>query len=122
MKYRNIYLVPDSSVYAEGDKWAKFYKVKRPPFIGRVVGFRWVGMPSDLINQLNSDLLLNHSLTRLKKEIHIHSYLDYVTETGYWAIVPESDPTDWFQLESDARTCWDCYNTIARYLLESGGK
>ena len=106
-----VYLIPDSTISTVGHM--DFIRVKRVPALGPVVGAQWKGnTESNIISQLNQDVLLNQTLIRLEEQIRVQSH----PECMCWAILISR----WRVLPS--RKQWDCYETIARHLLESRGK
>jgi len=122
--YRNVYLVPDSTIFPESTMFREGYetpvrgygrsvRVKSVPLFGRVVDLRWEGnFKGNLIKRLDKDVSLKESLIRLEEDITIISYPEY----GCWTISPPSLSN---QLTTPSREQWDCYETIARHLLES---
>lgn len=134
--YRNVYLVPDPRVAGEGYLELKSVRVKSKPVFGEVVDLRWqakfvfverwlwgrpalevkrvpLGSESDLVTRLNDDSELKERLTMLKEDVKIRSYPSWG-----WAI--ESGHS--IKQPMLSREQWNCYETIARHLLESGGK
>lgn len=118
--YGNALLIPDSTIRKEGYLELESVRVKSVPVVGQVVDFRWqarltimdesqqqtlIGRKEDLVKRLGQDALLNQTLIRLKEDIKMRSYPEY----GYWVILIELTPS---------REQWDCYETIARHLLE----
>jgi len=125
--YKNVYLVPDSTIFPDSTMFWEGYempvhgygrsvRVKNVPLFGRVVGLRWKGeFDGDIITGLGQDVLLNLTLIRLKEDIEIHSYPEY----GCWTI---STPSNQDEPTAPSREKWDCYERIARHLLETSVK
>jgi len=118
VSYSAVYFVPDLTipwdVYGPDVLWhGRSVRVKSVPIFGRVVNIRWEGnFERDIIMRLGQDVSLSQSLIRLKEDVEIISYPAY----GCWTISPPSNPD---QLTAPSREQWDCYETIARHLLES---
>ena len=135
------YLIPDVTIHRE--TYLRSVGKRDAPIFGRVVDVRWKGNFEDFfqakeevvfdesdiirlreqIRLLNEDAMLNQDLLNLPEEIEIYSYPEY----GYWAISPKKSDTkkqyeggpfgySWQPVPS--RELWDCYETIARHLLE----
>jgi len=66
-------------------------------------------MESNLIRQMNEDISLKESLIRLKENVKIRSFPHWG-----WVILTSHNFTDQRRQEE-----WDCYEIIARYLLET---
>lgn len=114
--YKNIYLVPDPSVRNKGYAKAESLRIKSIPLVGRVLSIRWKGeLPDDLIKRMNEDTLLNRNLLGLNEEIRIRSFPQF----RCWAIAAAYANYD---IIPPSREQWDCYEIIARYLLQPGGK
>lgn len=78
---------------------------RSPRMIGPVVGFRWKGKyADDIIRLLNEDEFLGQDMITLKVHVKIRSC------DRHWAILLERLPR--------SRQEWDCYERIARHLLE----
>jgi len=129
--YTNVYLVPDRRVPKRGYLELKSVRVRNVPLFGRVVDLRWkpkfvrvmiksmptltrksvpVKMESKLIGRVIEDVSLKESLIRLNEDVTIRSLEDWG-----WAIstsVKSRQPPP-------SRKQWDCYETIARHLLEA---
>ena len=120
--HRNVYLVPDPTVSSKGEyMMAKSVRVKSTPLIGRVVDIRWEGGKShgNLIRRMSDDILLNRSLIRLKEDVTIRSFPEY----SCWAILSSRSGTGGlFGHPAPSREQWNCYESVARHLLESSGK
>ena len=118
--YANLYLVPDSTISKAG--FAESFRVKNVPVFGHVVGVRWDGtLPSDIVEQLGEYLLLSKTLINLEEDIRIESHPEY----GYWSICSKRFKSSSFfskRQPAPSREQWECYETIARHLLESSGK
>jgi len=132
--YSNVYLVPDPRVPKGGYLELKSVRVKSAPVFGRVLDLRWeanfvtigiksmpvltrksvpVKMESNFIRRLNEDISLKESLLGLNEEVMIRSFEDWgwVMESGgEWPATTVPMPS---------RKQWDCYETIARHLLEA---
>ena len=124
--YRNVYVVPDPSVSSKGGYMvAKSVRAKSVPLIGRVVDIRWEGgkSHSNLMRRISEDILLNRSLIRLKEDVTIRTFLEY----NCWSILSSRSsvggfPGSLFGRPAPSREQWNCYETIARHLLEPSGK
>ncbi|MBA7670594.1 hypothetical protein ES703_78740 [subsurface metagenome] len=124
--HRNVYVVPNSSVSSKGGYMlAKSVRVKSTPLIGRVVDIRWEGGKShgNLMRRMSDDVLLNQSLIRLKEDVTIRGFPEY----NCWAILSSRSSVGgflggFFGHPAPSRKQWDCYETIARHLLEHSGK
>ncbi len=124
--HRNVYLVPDPMVSSKGEYMlANSVRVKSIPLIGRVVDIRWEGGKShgNLMRRMSNDILLNRSLIRLKEDVTIRGFPEY----SCWAILSSRSsvggfPWSFFGHPAPSREQWDCYENIARHLLEPSGK
>ena len=147
--YINVYLVPDPSLPRKGYLEIKPGRVKSVPLFGRVVDLRWkanfikikwkfmpiltrksipVKTESSLIRRLSEDVSLKQKLIGLKEDVKIRSF----PEQRCWAMLSSHFPSGWFRPSgwfsssmkqpAPSRELWDCYETIARHLLEAGGK
>ncbi len=117
--YIGVYLIHDPEV----DKMERIYiestRVKNFPVFGRVIDLRWkdytyTAVPN-LIKRLGQDESLKQALISLKEDIKVESYPD----CACWAIRP---PGYGSKVPAPSREQWDCYETIARHLLEASGK
>lgn len=123
--HRNVYLIPDPMVSSKGGYMlAKSVRVKSTPLIGRVIDIRWEGGKShgNLMRRMSDDILLNRSLIRLKEDVTIRGLPEY----SCWAILSNRSsvggfPWRFFGHPAPSREQWDCYELIARHLLESSG-
>jgi len=108
---RWVYVVPDPCVSTQaGYMLAKSVRVRSVPLIGSVSNIRWdCKSPSNLIKRISDDVFLNQSLIRLNEDITLCSFLEY----NCWSILSSRPPS---------REKWNCYETIARHLLESSKK
>lgn len=125
--YRKVYLVPDEAIMPYSPAFWKGYgtpakgygrsvRVRNVPLFGRVVHLRWRGyFVGDLIMRLGQDVSLNQALIRLKEDIKINCWPLY----GCWTISPPSESNP---LTAPSREQWNCYEIIARHMLESSGK
>jgi len=132
-EYKNVYLILDSNIHKGGHLELESVRLKSVPLFGRVVDLLWRGnfdsdlyrqmmlidepqkqtltaWKEELVKRLGEDALIKQTLIRLKEDIKVRSHPEY----GYWAIVSEE--------LTPSREQWDCYETIARYLLESSRK
>jgi len=123
--YRNVYVVRDQNVSARGEyRLIESVQVRKMPLFGRVVDIRWEGKLQDnLIRRLNEDVLLIRSLIKLKEKVTVRSFPEYKC----WSISSSRTSTGnipWilFARPAPSRAQWDCYETIARHLLESSKK
>lgn len=121
--YHKVYLIPHPSMGLQKLE-LKSVRVKSVPVVGRVVDLKWKGnFEGNKISQFSQDISLSQTLIRLKEDIEVHSHPDH----GCWSLLSSRSSTGifpWvlFARPAPSRIQWDCYETIARYLLESSGK
>lgn len=121
-EFSSVYLVEDPNVCSK--RYLTSVPVKSRPIFGRVVDLRWKGnFEADLIRRMNEDVSLNRRLRVLKEDVEINSY----PERRCWSISPSCyqhrsvwGGSRWQPTPS--RGQWNCYETIARHLLEPGIK
>jgi hypothetical protein len=114
--YGCAYIVPDPKVPVRQHLKAKCTYPKSVPLVGRVVDVRWKGNTEDhSIGRLNQDQSLKRTLIELRESVRVISF----PEQKCWAISPGFQPADKLRT---SREQWDCYQTIARHLLEGGAK
>ena len=125
VEYRNVYVVSDPHVSAKGGyRLIESAQVKSIPVVGRVVDIRWKSKSQDeLVRRLSEDVLLTQALAKLKENVTIRSFLEYQC----WSISSSRTSTGnipWilFTHPAPSRAQWNCYETIARNLLEYSGK
>lgn len=138
--YTNIYVVPDSRVRSGRHLELKSVRVRDTAVHGRVVEVQWTasfvgtrtaaaseggsseGWESALLDRLSGDTSLQESLIRLNEAIAVRSVPTY----WCWAISSGSYEESVSGRESaglaPSQDQWDCYQTIARHLLEFGEK
>jgi len=119
--YSNIYLIPDPNVYT--DQHLECVGVKNRPILGKVVDIRWEGEArGGLIEHMNQDSLVNRTLVKYKDTVSVTSRSEYKC----WAMLSSSSKPSRVGLEHrqsvPSSELWDCYERIARHLLESSGK
>lgn len=130
--YRSMCLVPDPSVWTKGylQVEAKFVRAKSGPVRGNVVDIDWKSyFEDDLLRRLEQDVSLKQALIKLEQEIRMQrrpEWLEQIeiriqrhSELGCWAIWP---PAEEGRLTAPSKEEWDCYEMIARRLLELGEK
>lgn len=120
VRYYALYLVPDPNVCNKARLTVRSLRLKSTPVFGRVVGIRWTGkLEPGLVKRLNGNVSLNQRLLELKEDIKIRT----VPKRSCWAIKSSSK---WLQPHrrrfAPSEEQWDCYETIARHLLEPSGK
>lgn len=116
--YSKLYLVPDPSVWAKGyaQVEAKFVRAKSGPLKGRVADIHWKSyFEDDFLRRLEQDVSLKQALIRLGQEIRVERRQEW----GCWVIW---SPGEEYRLSAPSREEWDCYQMIARRLLELGEK
>jgi len=123
--YKNVYVVPDPHVSTKGGyRLIETAQVKSTPVVGRVVDIRWKSKSHDkLIRGLSEDVLLNQALIKLKENVTVRSFLEH----NCWSISSSRTSTGnipWilFARPAPSQAQWDCYEMIARHLLEPSGK
>lgn len=121
--YTNVYLVPAPTPSSKWQYQVESVRVKSVPLFGRVVDLRWKSdFESELVRRLNEDVSLKESLIRLGEDVVMRSFPGH----GYWALISKQYPSSWFgapcRQPSPSREEWNCYETIARHLLESGAE
>lgn len=120
VRYENVYIVPDSTLYTRGDDWLiESTRQKGVPLIGRVLDIKWkANCEDELIMRLGQDVLLNQTLIRLNEDVQMRSFPKY----GCWAISSSKYMHDWLHWvvgrSIPSREQWDCYEMITRFLLE----
>jgi len=141
--YTNVYLVPDTTVHYGALLELRSVPVKSAPLYGKVVDIKWTVSPvgiqgmavpeeakddswkdrieGGLIRRMNKDTSLKKSLLDLAEEITIRSYPNWC-----WAISARHQQVGRARREPEqpaiSREQWDCYEVIARHLLDSTGK
>ena len=115
--YTNVYISADPTIrnYIE----LQSIRVKSVPLIGRIVDLRWESnLKGDLTKRMDEDVSLKEMLIDLNEDVEICS----VPGWG-WAVASKGHKKS---LLSDlrrelvpSRKQWNCYERIARYLLES---
>jgi len=143
--YTNIFLFPDSNVSVrEGGHFElEFVRVRSMPLFGSVIDLNWKpyfvktkgfsisrqvsadhwisDVERNRIGRMNEDISLKQRLIKLREDITIRS----LSHWG-WALISKKHPGSWFGRASrqlpPSREQWDCYETIARHILESSGK
>lgn len=116
ISYSNEYLVPDPNMPTKQYLKAKSVSKRNVPLTGIITDLHWEGdLEGDSIRRMNEDILLKEALIELKEDLEIGGYPDY----QHWAIATKWLSADRLRV---SREQWDCYETIARHLLESSGK
>ncbi len=119
--YHKVYLIPHPSMGLQKLE-LKSVRVKSVPVVGQVVDLQWKGnFEGNRINRLSQDISLSQTLIRLKEDIEVHSHPDH----GCWSLLSSRSSTGifpWilFARPAPSRIQWDCYETIAHHLLDSG--
>ena len=140
--YTNVYVVPDNRVRSGGYLELRSARKRSASVYGRVIDITWTAnfvgtrvvvnpeeewdddMEERLLNRMNKDTILKTSLIRLNEDITIRS----VPNFWCWAIssgsYQESGLSHEVKKLAPSLEQWECYETIARYLLEAsaGGK
>lgn len=134
-KFYYVYIVPDPTVPKNEHIEIRTIRIKRPPVFGWVYGVRWeaiedipipiVGrwlglkrksvLGNNLVRRLNEDQWLIQKLVRLARQWNSGEDLYIRQELRCWTIRSR-------QTTPVTQELWDCYSTIARYLLESSGE
>jgi hypothetical protein len=135
--YTNVCVVPDSRVRSGGYLELRSTRKRSASVYGRVIDLTWAAdfvgtrvivnpeeewdddMEERLINRMNNDTTLKTNLIRLNEDITIRS----VPNFWCWAISSGSYQESGlsYEMKSLAPSLeqWQCYETIARYLLEA---
>jgi hypothetical protein len=134
--YTNVYVVPDSRLRSGGYVEMKSVRVRDASVYGRVVDLHWrasfittravvvsddevEGAEAELTARMDADSGLKETLIRLNEDIAVRSVPNY----WCWAISSgsfhEGGGREARRL-APSRDQWDCYETIARLLVESG--
>jgi hypothetical protein len=138
--YTNIYLVPDERIPSGGYLELKSTHVRDVSVHGRVVDLRWTAdfvrtrgvatsgqaeearTGGDIARRLDKDTSLKEALIRLGESITVRS------APSFWCWAMSSDSYQGGSVGGVARRLapsqeqWDCYQAIARYLLEGPGE
>jgi len=136
--FTNVYVVPDQRVRSGGYLELRSTRQRNASVYGRVIDLYWTAnfvgtrvtatreeewdedMEERLLERMNSDTLLKERLIRLNEDIMVRS----VPNFWCWAISSGSYQESGLGLEArrsgPSREQWECYEMIARYLLESG--
>lgn len=134
--YTNVYLVPDERVPSGGYVELKSVHVRDVSVHGRVINLRWTAdfvrtrgvaasgqaeeevAGDDIARRLDGDTLLKETLIRLGESITVRS------APSFWCWAISSGSYQGGSVGGVARRLapsqeqWDCYQAIARYLLE----
>ena len=136
--YTNVYVVPDSRVRSGGYLELRSTRKRSASVYGRVIDLTWTAnfvgtrvvvnpaeewdddMEKRLLDRMNNDTTLKTNLIKLNEDITIRS----VPNFWCWAISSGSyqESRLSYEMKSLAPSLeqWECYETIARYLLEAG--
>ncbi|UCB43909.1 MAG: hypothetical protein JSV77_04490 [Dehalococcoidales bacterium] len=136
--FTNVYVVPDHRVRSGGYLELRSTRQRNASVYGRVIDLYWTAnfvgtrviaapneewdedMEENLLDRLNNDTPLKESLIRLNEDIMVRS----VPNFWCWAISSGSYQESGLGQESrrtaPSREQWECYEMIARHLLESG--
>jgi len=136
--FTNVYVVPDRRVRSGGYLELHSVRQRNASVYGRVIDLYWTAnfvgtrvtatlegewdedMEDRLLDRINNDTSLKESLIRLNEDITVRS----VPNFWCWAISSGSYQENGLGLEArrlgPSREQWDCYEIIARRLLESG--
>jgi len=134
--YTNVYVVPDVQVRSGGYLELRSARVRDASVYGRVVDLRWTAnfvgtrvaaasgqgrdeeAESDLLRRVTEDVALKEGLIGLNEDITVRSVPNY----WCWAISSGSYQEGGLGPKSrrlaPSREQWDCYQAIARHLLE----
>ena len=135
--YTNIYVVPDSRVRSGGYLELRSTRKRSASVYGRVIDLYWTAnfvgtrvvvnpeeewdddMEEHLLDRMNNDVALKTGLIKLNEDITIRS----VPNFWCWAISSGSYQESGLSHETKrlapSREQWDCYEMIARHLLEA---
>ncbi len=119
--YTNVYLVPSPTGYVETYGEIKSIREKSVPLFGRVVDIRWeADVEGDLIRRINEDVSLKENLIKLNEDVTIRGFPEY----SCWAIVSRQYQGGFglHNQRAPSRAQWECYETLARHMLESTRK
>ena len=138
--FTNVYVVPDRRVRSGGYLELRSVRQRNASVYGRVIDLYWTAnfvgtrvtatlkgewdedMEDRLLDRINNDASLKESLIRLNEDITIRS----VPNFWCWAISSGSYQENGLGLEArrlgPSREQWDCYEMIARHLLESSAE
>jgi hypothetical protein len=135
--FTNVYVVPDHRVRSGGYLELRSVRQRNASVYGRVIDLYWTAnfvgtrvntsleeewdedMEDKLLDQMNNDESLKAGLIRLNEDITVRS----VPNFWCWAISSGSYQESGLGLEArkigPSREQWECYEMIARHLLES---
>jgi len=135
--YTNVYVVPDSRVRSGGYLELRSTRKRSASVYGRVIDLFWTAnfvgtrvvvnpeeewdndMEERLLDRMNNDAVLKTNLIKLDEDITIRS----VPNFWCWAISSGSYQESGLSYElkrlAPSREQWECYETIARHLLEA---
>lgn len=136
--FTNVYVVPDHRVRSGGYLELRSVRQRNASVYGRVIDLYWTAnfvgthvtttlegewdedMEDKLLDRINNDTSLKESLIRLNEDITVRS----VPNFWCWAISSGSYQESGLGVEvrtlGPSREQWECYEMIARHLLESG--
>jgi hypothetical protein len=135
--FTNVYVVPDHRVRSGGYMELRSVRQRNASVYGRVIDLYWTAnfvgtrvitspeeewdedMEDNLLERINNDRSLKEGLIRLNEDIMVRS----VPSFWCWAISSGSYQESGLGHESrrlaPSREQWDCYEMIARHLLEA---
>lgn len=135
--FTNVYVVPDNRVRSGGYLELRSTRQRNASVYGRVIDLYWTAnfvgtrvvnapeeewdedMEERLVDRMNSDTSLKEGLIRLNEDITVRS----VPNFWCWAISSGSYQESGLGQEArklgPSREQWECYEMIARHLLES---
>jgi hypothetical protein len=137
--FTNVYVVPDNRVRSGGYLELRSTRQRNASVYGRVIDLYWTAnfvgtrvtatseewdedMEERLLDRMNSDNSLKERLIRLNEDIMVRS----VPNFWCWAISSGSYQESGLGLEArklgPSREQWECYEMIARHLLESSAE
>jgi len=109
---RNVYVVPDATVFEQEYRLIECVPIKRSWPASQSTDIYWKSRLQDrLYYRLSEDMLLNRNLVQLKRTITIKSF----PGQACWSMYSSRSG-------APSRSEWDCYEMIARHLLESSGE
>jgi len=135
--YTNVYVVPDNRVRSGGYLELRSTRKRSASVYGRVIDLSWTAsfvgtrvvanpeeewdddMEERLLDRMNNDTTLKTNLIKLNEDIMIRS----VPNFWCWAISSGSYQESGLSYElkrlAPSREQWECYATIAHFLLEA---
>ena len=135
--YTNVYVVPDSRVRSGGYLELRSTRKRSASVYGRVIDLYWTAnfvgtrvvvnpeeewdddMEERLLDRMNNDAALKTGLIKLNEDITIRSVPNFWCWTISSGSYQESGLSYELKRLAPSREQWDCYETIARHLLEA---